>query len=150
MEVDGDPNVRVCAEPARAGAVQPQNVSARSTATSLSVVDKVGGPFTPVGFYYRRDPAAPGVAGYSGCSGTSPGSAASRAGRRPRRSDVEHRLADVLVVGGGRSGHAAARTAAAAASGWCWSTTRAACGRRRRGDRARHARSASTRAGSCR
>ena len=54
MEVDGVPNVRVCVEPARSGAqVRAQNVRGSLERDLLSVVDKIGGPFTPVGFYYR-------------------------------------------------------------------------------------------------
>ena len=54
MQVDGAPNVRVCAEPARAGAVvEPQNVIGSLDRDLVSVVDKLGRPFTPVGFYYR-------------------------------------------------------------------------------------------------
>ena len=54
MTVDGVPNVRVCVEPARSGAdVRAQNVLGSVDRDLLSVVDRVGGPFTPVGFYYR-------------------------------------------------------------------------------------------------
>jgi len=54
MTVDGTPNVRVCVEPVREGArVEPQNVLGSLEHDLLSVVDRVGGPFTPVGFYYR-------------------------------------------------------------------------------------------------
>src|SRR3989337_4372012 len=54
MTVDGVPNVRVCTEPIREGAVvEAQNVRWSLDFDFLSVVDKVGGPFTPVGFYYR-------------------------------------------------------------------------------------------------
>ena len=54
MEVDGVPNVRACVEPARQGAVvRAQNVLPTLEWDLLSIVDKVGGPFTPVGFYYR-------------------------------------------------------------------------------------------------
>src|SRR3990170_2476225 len=54
MQVDGVPNVRVCTEPAREGAdVRAQNVWGSLERDLLAVVDKVGGPFTPVGFYYR-------------------------------------------------------------------------------------------------
>ena len=54
MTVDGVPNVRVCVEPLRDGAVvTPQNVFGRLDMDFMRVVDKVGGPFTPVGFYYR-------------------------------------------------------------------------------------------------
>ena len=33
--------------------VQPQNVLGSLDRDLVSVVDKIGGPFTPVGFYYR-------------------------------------------------------------------------------------------------
>src|SRR5437660_3353521 len=47
MTVDGTPNVRVCAEPVRAGAiVEPQNVLGSIDRDLLSVVDKIGRPFT--------------------------------------------------------------------------------------------------------
>src|SRR4051794_13823561 len=54
MTVDGVPNVRVCVEPARDGAkVEAQNVIGSLERDLMSVTDKIGGPFTPVGFYYR-------------------------------------------------------------------------------------------------
>ena len=54
MTVDGTPNVRVCAEPVREGAdLTPQNVLGSLEHDLLAVTDKIGGPFTPVGFYYR-------------------------------------------------------------------------------------------------
>ncbi|MGH3109694.1 MAG: 2Fe-2S iron-sulfur cluster-binding protein, partial [Gaiellaceae bacterium] len=54
MTVDGVPNVRVCVEPIRQGAVvTSQNVLGSLKHDLLSVTDKIGGPFTPVGFYYR-------------------------------------------------------------------------------------------------
>ena len=54
MNVDGVPNVRICAEPVREGAsVRQQNVWGSLEHDALSVTDKLGGPFTPVGFYYR-------------------------------------------------------------------------------------------------
>ena len=54
MTVDGVPNVRVCVTPVRAGAeVRAQNVLGSVDRDLLSIVDKLGGPFTPVGFYYR-------------------------------------------------------------------------------------------------
>ena len=67
------------------------------------VVDKVGGPFTPVGFYYRTmiRPRRRGRCTRRSCA-TSPASGASTsAGGHSRRYDVEHRRARVLVVGGG-------------------------------------------------
>ena len=110
MEVDGEPSVRVCTRSVEGGEqVRSQVVTGSLERDPMRVVDRVGGPFTPVGFYYR--------------TGIRPKRAwpyIERALRRmtglgrvgtpeaPRRSDVEHRLVDVLVVGGGRSGRAAA------------------------------------------
>jgi sarcosine oxidase subunit alpha len=113
MTVDGVPNVRTCVEPIRAGAdVRAQNVLGSVDRDLLSVVDKVGGPFTPVGFYYRtmirprrawplyekmlRNLAGLGRVGENG---------------KHSRYDTEHRRVDVLVIGGGRSGRAAAAAA---------------------------------------
>jgi sarcosine oxidase, subunit alpha len=116
MTVDGTPNVRVCAEPVRPGAiVEPQNVLGSLDRDLLSVVDKIGRPFTPVGFYYRTmirprwlwptyERFLRNVAGL--------GRVDKHRGRTAR-FDAEHRRVDVLVVGGGRSGLAAAREAAA-------------------------------------
>ncbi|MFL5928134.1 MAG: 2Fe-2S iron-sulfur cluster-binding protein, partial [Gaiellaceae bacterium] len=112
MTVDGVPNVRVCVEPIRAGAdVRAQNVLGSLERDVLSIVDRVGGPFTPVGFYYRtmirprrlwpyyerllRNLAGLGRVGGAGA----------------RRYDVEHRRVGTLVIGGGRSGRAAAESA---------------------------------------
>ena len=54
MAVDGAPNVRVCAEPLREGVrVRAQNVRGSLDHDLMGVVDRFGGPFTPVGFYYR-------------------------------------------------------------------------------------------------
>ena len=54
MTVDGVPNVRVCTEPIREGAVvEGQNVRWSLDFDFMSLTDKLGGPFTPVGFYYR-------------------------------------------------------------------------------------------------
>jgi sarcosine oxidase subunit alpha len=116
MTVDGVPNVRVCVEPLRDGVeVRPQNVLGSLDRDLLSITDKIGGPFTPVGFYYRTmirprrawplyEKVLRNLAGL---------------GRVPRtnghhgRYDTEHRRVDVLVIGGGRAG----REAAAAAQG---------------------------------
>jgi sarcosine oxidase subunit alpha len=115
LTVDGSPNVRVCVEPVRDGAVvEPQNVLGSLERDVLSVVDKVGRPFTPVGFYYRTmirprrlwplyEKFLRNVAGL--------GRVDKHRGRTTRY-DAEHRRVDLLVVGGGRSGLAAARTAA--------------------------------------
>jgi sarcosine oxidase subunit alpha len=120
MTVDGVPNVRVCVEPIRAGAVvEPQNVLGTLDHDLLAMTDKIGGPFTPVGFYYRTmirprrlwplyEKVLRNVAGL--------GKIGEHAGHS-RRYDVEHRRARVLVVGGGRSGRAAALAAAREGSG---------------------------------
>ena len=117
MTVDGVPNVRICAEPVREGAVvRPQNVLGSLEHDVLVATDKLGGPFTPVGFYYRTmirprwawplyEKFLRNVAGL--------GKLDKHAGRA-NRYDVEHRRAEVLVVGGGRAGREAARKHAAA------------------------------------
>jgi sarcosine oxidase, subunit alpha len=116
MEVDGVPGVRVCVEPAREGAdVKAQNVLGSLDRDLMAIVDKVGGPFTPVGFYYRTmirprrawplyERFLRNVAGLGRID---------RHAGRSRRFDTEHRRAEVLVVGGGASGIAAAKEAAA-------------------------------------
>ena len=115
MTVDGIPNVRVCVEPVREGAkVEAQNVVGSLERDLMAVTDKLGGPFTPVGFYYRtmirprrawplyekflRNAAGLGKVGGAG----------------HKRYDTEHRRARVLVIGGGRAGREAALAAAAA------------------------------------
>jgi sarcosine oxidase subunit alpha len=107
MHVDGVPNVRVFAEPARAGAkVEAQNVLGSLERDWMSITDKIGGPFTPPGFYYKtfirpkrfwplyekllRNAAGLGKLDEHATHDT--------------RYDVEHRHADVLVVGGGQAG----------------------------------------------
>ena len=117
MTVDGVPNVRICAEPVREGAiVRPQNVLGSLEHDMLVATDKLGGPFTPVGFYYRTmirprwawplyEKFLRNVAGL--------GKLDEHAGRA-NRYDVEHRRAEVLVVGGGQEGRNAAREHAAA------------------------------------
>jgi sarcosine oxidase, subunit alpha len=115
MQVDGVPNVRVCVEPVREGArVRPQNVAGSLERDLLAVVDRFGGPFTPVGFYYRTmirprrfwpyyERVLRNIAGL--------GSIDKHEGRSGRY-DTEHRRTEVLVIGGGRSGVEAARQAA--------------------------------------
>jgi sarcosine oxidase subunit alpha len=114
MTVDGAPNVRVCTEPLRDGArVRGQNVRGSLNHDLMAVTDHVGGPFTPVGFYYRtfirprrlwplyekflRSAAGLGRVG----------------GATHKRYDTEHRSVDVLVIGGGGAGRRAAADAAA-------------------------------------
>jgi sarcosine oxidase subunit alpha len=116
VEVDGVPNVRACMELVRQSvAVRSQNVLGSLEWDVLSVIDRLGGPFTPVGFYYRTmirprwawpyyERFLRNVAGLGRVD---------KHARRSRRFDVEHRRAEVLVVGGGRAGVEAARRAAA-------------------------------------
>ena len=116
MTVDGVPNVRVCTEPLRAGAdVRAQNVRGSLERDLLAVTDKIGGPFTPVGFYYRtmiRPRRLWPVYEHFLRSVAGLGRVDERGGHS-RRYDTEHRLVDVLVIGGGSSGRAAAAAAAA-------------------------------------
>jgi sarcosine oxidase subunit alpha len=116
VRVDGVPNVRSCVTPLREGQrVEAQNVWGSLDFDFLSVTDKVGGPFTPVGFYYRTmirprrawplyEKFLRSVAGL--------GKVDEHRGRT-QRYDVEHRRAEVLVIGGGRAGLEAARRHAA-------------------------------------
>jgi len=115
MQVDGVPSVRVCTEPVREGArVRGQHALGSIDRDLLSVVDKAGGPFTPVGFYYRtmiRPRRAWPI--YERMLRTMAGlGRIDKHGRRSRRFDTEHRRVDVLVIGGGEAGLAAAQEAA--------------------------------------
>src|SRR5919201_281373 len=113
MTVDGVPNVRVCVEPLRPGVdVRAQNVLGSLDRDLLRVVDKIGGPFTPVGFYYRTmirprrawplyEKLLRNLAGLGRVGDAGP----------HRRYDTEHRRVETLVIGGGRSGRAAAAAA---------------------------------------
>ncbi len=117
MTVDGVPNVRVCTEPVRDGAdVRGQNVLGSLDRDFLSVVDRFGGPFTPVGFYYRTmirprrlwpvyEKFLRNVAGLGRID---------EHGGHSGRYDTEHVRTEVLVIGGGTAGRAAAAEAAAA------------------------------------
>jgi sarcosine oxidase, subunit alpha len=120
MTVDGVPNVRVCTEPIREGAVvEGQNVRWSLDFDFMSLTDKVGGPFTPVGFYYRtfiRPRAAWPLYEKFLRSAAGLGKLDPHAGHS-RRYDTEHRKARVLVVGGGAAGRAAALDAAKAGPG---------------------------------
>jgi sarcosine oxidase subunit alpha len=116
LEVDGVPSVRSCTYPVRGGEeVRAQTGRGSLRRDPLAVVDRVGGPFTPVGFYYRTmirprrawpriESLLRSVTG-TGRIGGDVGS---------DRFDIEDRHADVLVVGGGRSGREAAAAHAAA------------------------------------
>jgi sarcosine oxidase subunit alpha len=114
LTVDGVPNVRACVEPVREGAdVRAQNVLGSLDRDLLSVVDRAGGPFTPVGFYYRtmiRPRRAWPL--YERFLRNVAGLGRVPAAGHPRRYDTEHLRADVVVVGGGSSGRRAAADAA--------------------------------------
>ncbi|HKC76754.1 MAG TPA: 2Fe-2S iron-sulfur cluster-binding protein, partial [Gaiellaceae bacterium] len=114
MTVDGVPNVRVCVEPLRPDVdVRDQNVRGSADRDLLGVVDKVGGPFTPVGFYYRTmirprrlwplyEKVLRNLAGLGRVDEKANGHG---------RYDTVHRRVDVLVIGGGPAGRAAAAAA---------------------------------------
>ena len=111
MTVDGTPNVRVCAEPVRQGAdLTPQNVLGSLEHDLLAVTDKIGGPFTPVGFYYRtmiRPRRAwplyeKFLRNAAGLGRIDPHA------ERSDRYDTEHRHTEVLVIGASEAGVARA------------------------------------------
>ena len=115
MAVDGQPNVRVCVTPARDGAVvSGQNFVGSLDRDLMRVTDKLGGPFTPPGFYYKTfirprrlwptyEKVLRGVAGLGKLDPN---------GARSERVEVVHEHADVVVIGGGQSGLEAAIAAA--------------------------------------
>ena len=117
LTVDGTPNVRACVTPISEGMrVEAQNVRGSLNHDLMAVTDKIGGPFTPVGFYYRTmirprrfwplyEKFLRSVAGL--------GNVDKHRGRE-ERYDVEHRHAEVLVIGAGPAGREAARRHAAA------------------------------------
>jgi sarcosine oxidase subunit alpha len=115
MTVDGIPNVRVCTTPIRQGAVvKPQNVVGSLRRDLMAVTDKLGGPFTPPGFYYKTfirprklwplyEKVLRNAAGLGKLD---------KHGEREERVDVEYRHVDTIVIGGGRAGLEAALDAA--------------------------------------
>jgi sarcosine oxidase subunit alpha len=114
MEVDGEPAVRVCTRPVEGGEdVRAQVLAGSLDRDPLQVIDRLGGPFTPVGFYYRlgiRPRAAWPYLEKALRRMTGLGRAVRRG---PARHDTEHRAVDVLVAGGGSAGRAAAARHAA-------------------------------------
>jgi sarcosine oxidase, subunit alpha len=116
VSVDGDPGVRACTEPARAGMrVRHLNATPSLDRDAMRAVDVVGGPFTPPGFYYktfmrprRLWPLYEGVLRRAAGLGRAPEPRT----EREWRTDYRRRHADVLVVGGGLAGLTAATLAA--------------------------------------
>jgi len=116
VAVDGAPGVRACTEPARAGArVEHMNAWPGLEHDAMSAIDRVGGAFTPPGFYYRTFirprrlwPAYEFVLRHAAGLGRLPRVQA----ERDWRTEYRRRHADVLVVGGGVAGLSAAIAAA--------------------------------------
>ena len=116
VAVDGAPGVRACTEPVRPGArVEHLNAKPGLELDVMQITDKVGGAFTPPGFYYktfirprRLWPAYEWVLRHAAGLGRLPKSQR----ERTWRTDYRRRHADVLVVGGGHAGLSAAIAAA--------------------------------------
>ena len=116
IAVDGAPGVRACTEPVREGAkVEHLNASPSLEHDVMSVTDKLGGPFTPPGFYYktfirprRLWPVYEWVLRHAAGLGKLRKAQA----EREWRTEYRRRHADVLVIGGGGAGLVAAITAA--------------------------------------
>ena len=115
MTVDGIPSVRVCTAPLREGAVvKGQNYVGSLERDLMQVTDKLAGPFTPPGFYYKTfirprklwPLYEKFLRGAAGLGPLDPN------GSREERVDIENRHVDVAVIGGGRAGLEAAIAAA--------------------------------------
>jgi sarcosine oxidase subunit alpha len=116
VEVDGDPGVRACGEPLREGMqVAHQNAWPSLSYDAMRATDLLGGPFTPVGFYYKTlirprrlwplyERALRRAAGL--------GRLPARQAEREWRTQYRRRHCDVLVIGGGIAGLSAALAAA--------------------------------------
>jgi sarcosine oxidase, subunit alpha len=116
VEVDGAPGVRACGEPLREGMrVVHQNAWPSLSFDAMRATDLLGGPFTPVGFYYktlirprRLWPLYERVLRRAAGLGRLPASQA----EREWRTQYRRRHCDVLVIGGGVAGLSAALGAA--------------------------------------
>ena len=116
VQVDGAPGVRACTEPVREGMrVEHMNASPSLDFDVMRATEKLGGPFTPPGFYYktfirprRLWPLYEKVLRHAAGLGRL------RKSQREREWDTEYRRrhSDVLVVGGGAAGLSAAIAAA--------------------------------------
>ena len=117
VAVDGAPGVRACTEPVREGArVEHMNAWPGLEHDAMVVIDRVAGPFTPPGFYYRTFmrprrlwPVYEFVLRHAAGLGRLPRTQP----ERTWRTEYRRRHADVLVVGGGIGGLGAAIAAAA-------------------------------------
>ena len=116
VEVDGRPGIRACTEPLREGMrVRHMNAWPSLSFDVMRAVDRLGGPFTPPGFYYktfirprRLWPLYERMLRRAAGLGRLP----AEPGERRTRADHRTRHADVLVVGGGGAGLHAAIAAA--------------------------------------
>jgi sarcosine oxidase, subunit alpha len=116
VSVDGAPGVRSCTEPAREGMkVEHMNATPSVDFDVMRATEKVAGPFTPPGFYYktfirprRLWPLYEKVLRHAAGLGKLPKSQR----EREWRTEYRRRHADVLVVGGGAAGLRAAIAAA--------------------------------------
>jgi sarcosine oxidase subunit alpha len=116
VDVDGAPGVRACGEPAREGMeVSHLNAWPSLSFDAMSAVDRLGGRFTQVGFYYktfirprRLWPAYEKVLR----SAAGLGRLRKRQAEREWETEYRRRHCDVLVIGGGVAGLAASLRAA--------------------------------------
>ncbi|WP_320669510.1 2Fe-2S iron-sulfur cluster-binding protein [Patulibacter defluvii] len=120
VTVEGRPSVRAALEPVRQGLdVRSQNAWPSLERDAMRIVDLIGGPFTPPGFYYktfrrprRLWPLYERILRRASGLGRVPDPRDERVWR------TEHRYVrcDVLVIGGGEAGlHAAIRAASGGA-----------------------------------
>ncbi|MGH2761584.1 MAG: 2Fe-2S iron-sulfur cluster-binding protein, partial [Thermoleophilaceae bacterium] len=108
VQVDGAPGVRACTEPVREGMeVEHMNASPSLDFDVMRATDRLGGPFTPPGFYYktfirprRLWPLYEKVLRHAAGLGRL------RTDQRERewRTEYRRRHADVFVAGGGAAG----------------------------------------------
>src|SRR5262249_21680163 len=121
MDVDGRPGIRACGEPLVAGmCVRHQNAWPSLRFDVMRVTDKLGGPFTQVGFYYktfirprRLWPLYEKVLRHAAGLGR----LAKRQEEREWHTEYRRRHADVLVIGGGLAGPTPAPPAPEAGGG---------------------------------